>query len=77
MTDGRPDFASITTLRGAPSKLRLGGAFDFFHHTQAVTTITDFQPTMRDNKNLIWGNEEWAVSQDGPRSCPKAIFSAI
>ena len=30
---GWPDLASISTLKVAPSKLRLGGAFDFFHES--------------------------------------------
>jgi len=34
---------------GALLKLRMGGAFDFFHHIQAVSAITDFQPARRDN----------------------------
>jgi hypothetical protein len=67
---GCPEFASIPALKGAPYKLSLGGPFDFFRHIQAVSTITDFQPTMRNNRNLNGAVKRCAVNQDGPRSCP-------
>src|ERR1019366_4001309 len=39
--------------------------------------VTDFQPAVRDNGDLIGAVKRCAVPQDGPRSCPKAIFSAL
>jgi hypothetical protein len=74
---GGPDFASIPTLKGAPSKLRLGGVFDFFHHKPSVSRITDIQPAMRDNEDLIGQRRSVSVSRDGPRRRPKAISSAL
>jgi hypothetical protein len=53
------------------------GPFDFFHHTQAVSVVTDSQPALLDNSDLIEAVKSCAVSQDGPRSCPKPIFSAL
>jgi len=50
---------------------------DFFHHKPSVSTVTDFQPALRDNEDLIGAARSVPVSQDGPRSCPKPIFSAL
>jgi hypothetical protein len=50
---------------------------DLFHHFQAVCLVTDFQPAVRDNGDLIGAVRSVPVSQDGPRTCPKTIFSAI
>jgi hypothetical protein len=46
---GWPGLRVHLALMGAPSKLRLGGSFDFFHHTQPVSPITDIQPNRCDN----------------------------
>src|ERR1019366_8278613 len=35
--------------------------------------VTDFQPAVRDNSDLIGATRSVFVSQDGPRSCPKPI----
>src|ERR1039458_1228275 len=50
---------------------------DLFHHKLSVTRITDFQPGVPDNEGLIGAVRGVPVSQDGPRSCPKPIFSAL
>ncbi|MFI5095394.1 MAG: hypothetical protein ACHQIK_18320 [Candidatus Acidiferrales bacterium] len=50
---------------------------DFFHHKLSVTRITDIQPAVRDNGDLIGAVKSVPVSQDGPRNCPKVIFSAL
>lgn len=59
-----------------PEKAREGG-HPFFHHKPSVNPITDAQPTMRNNGNLIGAATRFAVNEDGLRSCPKAIFGAI
>ena len=48
-----------------------------FHHKQPVSAITDLHPVIRDNENLIGAAKSVPFSQDGPRSCPKPIFSAL
>src|SRR5208282_3642314 len=40
-------------------------------------SITDIQPAVGDNEDLIGAARSVSVSQDGPRSCPKPIFSAL
>jgi hypothetical protein len=40
-------------------------------------SITDIQPAVGDNGDLIGAARSVPVSQDGPRSCPKPIFSAL
>jgi len=39
-----------------------------------VSAITDVEPAMSDNGNRLGQFRGAAVKQDGPRSCPKAIF---
>jgi hypothetical protein len=55
----------------------LGGAFDLFHHKPPVCSITDIEPAKRDNRDLIGAAKSVPVSEDGPGSCPKTIFSAL
>ncbi len=50
---------------------------DFFHHRSSVTRITDFQSNLRNNGDLIGAVKSVPVFQDGPRNCPKTIFSAF
>ena len=49
----------------------------FFHHKPSVTRITDFQPALRNNEDLIGQGPSVPVSRDGPRSRQKAISSAL
>ena len=65
------------TPQGGPSKLRLGGALDLFHHTTTVTAVTDTNPRLRDNRDLIGVARGNPLHQDGPRSCTKRILSAL
>jgi len=53
------------------------GPLTFFSSQTSGSPITDIQPAVRDNKNLIGAARSAPVSQDGPRSCPKPIFSAL
>jgi hypothetical protein len=67
----RPSTLPDLTLEGAPSKLRLGGPFDFFV-TRSVTAITAFQPALRDNKRSDWGSFEACPStKTGLEAAPK------
>ncbi len=72
-----PDYCSHLTPKGGPSKLRVGGAFHLFHHILIVITLTDTNPRMRENSNLNWSSKSVPTDQDGSRSCPQPIFSAV
>jgi hypothetical protein len=50
---GSPSLPILLFLSVPRPSFRLGGAFDFFHHTRAVTPVTDFQPAVRDNGDLV------------------------
>ena len=45
----------------------IGFCPDLFHHKSAVCGITDFQPAVRDNENLIGASRRVPVSRDGYR----------
>ena len=63
---------------GGPSKLRLGGGFDLFHHKRAVQIITDNHPPAVDNGDRpVWQGRAVPVNQDGPRSCPAPPVGAL
>ena len=48
-----------------------------FSSQTAGPCVTDIQPAVRDNGNLIGAVRGVPVSQDGPQSRPKPIFSAL
>ncbi len=49
---------------------------NFLSSQSTVIKIIDFQSAARENRNLI-GAVSKSVHQDGPRSCPKAVFSTL
>jgi hypothetical protein len=50
---------------------------DLFHHKPSVCGITDFQPALRDNDDLIGTASGVPISQDGPAKLPQTHFSAL
>jgi hypothetical protein len=64
-------------LGGRPVQASLGGSLRLFSSQKPGPSITDIEPAKRDNGDLIGAAKSVPVSQDGPRSCPKAIFSAL
>jgi len=63
-------------LEGGPSKLRLGGAFDLFSSQTPGPSITDIQPAMRDNGNLIGAARGAPVHKTALKAAPNP-FSAL
>ena len=49
---------NLTEGCGRPARLCLSGPLTFFHHTQPVTAITDFQPDRRDKYSLTCSRRE-------------------
>jgi hypothetical protein len=45
-----------------------------FHHNQPVAAITDINPRMRDNSDLIGMARGVPVNQDGPSKLPQTHF---
>ena len=57
--------------------IRALGVFDFFHHTQAVSVVTDLQPRLHDNGNLIGIGRSVSVSQDTPLALRKLFQRSL
>ena len=57
------------------SSFAWSGPLTFFHHIQAVSTITDNQPATRENRILIGQGRSVPVSRDGPSLPLEAILS--
>ena len=53
------------------------GVFDFFHHAQPVSVVTDFEPALHDNGNLIGTGRSVSVSQDTPLALRKLFQRSL
>jgi hypothetical protein len=73
---GAPRLAVFETWDAA-DVFNFQGPTSIFSSQTSGPFITDIHPAVRDNGDLIGVARGVPVNQDGPRSCPKPIFSAL